>query len=299
MLVSQSQLQGSNWIASYYGYDGHGNVTFLTDGAGAVTDTYDYDAYGSVVASTGSTANEYLYSGQRRDAALGMYHLRARYYDTGRGRFTTVDPLQEKDWRNPIGLNRYLYANANPVSGFDPTGEDATYGALASFGTNAVNAASATFQLAVAKAAYTQALADNPSNPLGTVPGKVATVSLLTAGMGVRGLGITVACEFSLAASGFVSGLPDGLCTQRRNACLPCAPVPVGGEAYLCHSAADGNDPHAGMDDHTHHFKMHQSPPSAGCRCFWDKDFVEATPGCTPRPGAVPVEPASGGGIAP
>jgi hypothetical protein len=40
---------------SYNVYDGHGSVRALTNLAGAVTDTYDYDAFGNIVHSTGST----------------------------------------------------------------------------------------------------------------------------------------------------------------------------------------------------------------------------------------------------
>jgi len=81
--------------------------------------------------------------------------------------------------------------------------------------------------------------------------------------------------------------------------CLPCLPVPVGGTAYRYDSAAEGKRPHYGMANHTHHFKMHQSPPAKGCQCFWDDDFIHPTPEFSPLPGAVPVTPASGGGLAP
>jgi hypothetical protein len=81
--------------------------------------------------------------------------------------------------------------------------------------------------------------------------------------------------------------------------CLPCFPVPVGGTAHDYHSAEAGNDPHDGMANHTHHFLMQQSPPVAGCRCFWKRNFVSPTPGFSPLPGAVPVSPATGGGISP
>ncbi|HRI65654.1 MAG TPA: hypothetical protein PK156_15510 [Polyangium sp.] len=81
--------------------------------------------------------------------------------------------------------------------------------------------------------------------------------------------------------------------------CLPCLPVPVGGIAYEYHSAAAGNEPHDGMANHTHHFKMNQSPPAAGCRCFWKRNFVSPTPEFSPLPGAVLVSPAAGGGIGP
>lgn len=39
-LISQRQLINGQWTLSYYGYDGHGSVRFLTDASGAVTDTY-------------------------------------------------------------------------------------------------------------------------------------------------------------------------------------------------------------------------------------------------------------------
>ena len=81
--------------------------------------------------------------------------------------------------------------------------------------------------------------------------------------------------------------------------CLPCLPVPVGGTAYEYHSAAAGNDPHKEMANHTHHFRMQQSPPAAGCRCFWQRNFIEPTPDFSPLPGAVPISPAVGGEIAP
>jgi hypothetical protein len=82
--------------------------------------------------------------------------------------------------------------------------------------------------------------------------------------------------------------------------CLPCLPVPVGEHGYDYHSVADGNDSHNGMADHTHHFRMNQSPPVAGCRCFWKRNFIPPTDGFSPLPGAVLViSTPGGGGIAP
>src|SRR5207249_10885918 len=48
--ISENQLNGSTWTPSFYGYDGHGNVRFLTNSAGTVTDTYQYDAFGRLIA---------------------------------------------------------------------------------------------------------------------------------------------------------------------------------------------------------------------------------------------------------
>jgi RHS repeat-associated protein len=121
MVVSQRQRQGGGWSTGFYSMDGHGSVRQLTDQAGAVTDTYTYDGFGKLISSTGSTPNPYLYAGERFDADLGLYHLRARSYNTDRGRFVSADPYPgEID--EPISLHKYLYANADPINFIDPTG---------------------------------------------------------------------------------------------------------------------------------------------------------------------------------
>src|SRR2546428_973058 len=61
--ISENQQVGSTWTPSFYGYDGHGNVRFLTNSAGTVTDTYQYDAFGRIISITGSTLNNFKYSG--------------------------------------------------------------------------------------------------------------------------------------------------------------------------------------------------------------------------------------------
>src|SRR5439155_11351254 len=75
---------------SFYQYDGHGSVRLLTDAVGAVTNTYDYDAFGNLISHTGITPNDYLYSGEQFDANLGFYYLRARYMDPSQGRFLSA-----------------------------------------------------------------------------------------------------------------------------------------------------------------------------------------------------------------
>jgi RHS repeat-associated protein len=84
---------------------------------------FTYDAFGKLIAQAGSTPNAYLYRGERFDADLGLYHLRARSYDPNRGRFTTVDPFPGFT-DDPASLHRYLYANSDPVNFIDPSGLD-------------------------------------------------------------------------------------------------------------------------------------------------------------------------------
>jgi RHS repeat-associated protein len=121
--ISENQISGSTWTPTFYGYDGHGNVRFTTNTAGTVGNTYQYDAFGMPVASTGTIANTYLYSGERFDSNLNLYHLRARYYNMLTGRFETMDPAVGKIF-NPGTLHKYIYTQDNPVNATDPTGKD-------------------------------------------------------------------------------------------------------------------------------------------------------------------------------
>ncbi len=82
---------------------------------------YEYDAFGELHSSTGSTANDYLLTGQQYDAATGLYFLRARYYDPAIGRFLSQDPYPVNTG-NPMELNRYVYTANNPVNYADPSG---------------------------------------------------------------------------------------------------------------------------------------------------------------------------------
>ncbi len=122
--ISQNQQISNAWTPSFYGYDGGGTVRLLTDSAGTVTDTYDYDAWGNTVNTTGSTPNVYLYRGEQFDQDLGLYYLRARYFNPLAGRFLTRDPDAGRI-EAPATLHKYLYAGGNPISAKDPSGRGA------------------------------------------------------------------------------------------------------------------------------------------------------------------------------
>jgi len=120
--ISENQLVGSTWTPSFYGYDGHGNVRFLTSLTGAVTDTYKYDAFGVQIGGSGSTANNFLYSGEQYDSTLHLYYLRARYYNPAVGRFQSADSY-EGQFEQPATLSKYVYVQNNPVNLLDPSGQ--------------------------------------------------------------------------------------------------------------------------------------------------------------------------------
>jgi RHS repeat-associated protein len=133
--ISENQIISSAWTPSFYGYDGHGSVRQLTNSAGVVTDTYDYDAFGNLIHQTGSTPNNYLFAGEQFDPDLHLYYNRARYLNISTGRFWSMDPKRELP-RNPNTLHRYKYASADPINRIDRRGlEDlAELGATQSIG---------------------------------------------------------------------------------------------------------------------------------------------------------------------
>lgn len=122
-MISQTRGSGASWATHYHGYDGHGSVRFLTDEAGAITDTYDYDAFGVLINRSGSTANDYLFTGEQYDPDVELYYNRARYLNTGTGRFWSMDTA-EGYWEDPLSLHKYMYVANNPVNLVDPSGHD-------------------------------------------------------------------------------------------------------------------------------------------------------------------------------
>lgn len=112
---------GTKDAPSYYSYDGIGSVSNVTDGRGNVLGIYSYDAFGTLRGSTG-TKTEFQLNGQQVDSEDELIYLRSRYYDPTLGRFITRDSdpgIPDV----PQTLNRYTYANDDPINLSDPTGK--------------------------------------------------------------------------------------------------------------------------------------------------------------------------------
>ncbi|MDD4959023.1 MAG: hypothetical protein PHS51_06710 [Gallionella sp.] len=107
---------------TYYHDDGLGSTRALTDQTGNLTDSYDYDDYGALQSQTGTTKNDFLFAGEQFDVEAGLYYNRARHLDVNTGRFTGLDPFAGK-LTQPITLNKYAYANGDPVNQRDPSGK--------------------------------------------------------------------------------------------------------------------------------------------------------------------------------
>ena len=115
--IDESLSELISGTTSYYEHDGLGSVSSLSNSAGALANTYTYDSYGKLTASTGTTANPFQYTGREFDQETGMYFYRARYYDQNVGRFDSEDPIRFKG-----GPNFYAYVKNDPVSHSDPRG---------------------------------------------------------------------------------------------------------------------------------------------------------------------------------
>ena len=63
----------------------------------------------------------YYFTGKKSDDESGLIYFGARYYDPKLGRFITADTIVQSP-SNPQTLNRYTYANNNPVNNIDPDG---------------------------------------------------------------------------------------------------------------------------------------------------------------------------------
>jgi RHS repeat-associated protein len=102
-------------MTSYYEQDGIGSVSALSSSAGALANTYSYDSFGNLTASTGTITNPFRYTGREFDSETGSYYYRARFYDPASGRFMGEDPA-----RFDQGGNFYVYVSNNPVLFIDP-----------------------------------------------------------------------------------------------------------------------------------------------------------------------------------
>ena len=122
--LSLIDIVGSG-TTSYALTDGQGSVRalFSDNAAASLTDSYDFDAYGVLTASSGSTVNNYRYTSQQWDPDLQLYYLRARYYAPTLGRFWSSDSYVGSQ-SEPASLHKYLYCRADPVDGTDPSGYD-------------------------------------------------------------------------------------------------------------------------------------------------------------------------------
>jgi RHS repeat-associated protein len=106
---------------SFYLFDALGSTIGLADAAKNLTDTYRYDGYGELLASTGTTINWYRWVGQYgyQFDALGQFAIelaiRARNYDPQLARWLSQDRIgfTGSPW------NLYEYVSSRPTGRYN------------------------------------------------------------------------------------------------------------------------------------------------------------------------------------
>ena len=95
-----SRVNGTN--SNYYDADATGSTVGLTATDGSYVNRYSYLPFGEDLTKVEGVANPFEYVGQWgvMDEGNGLDFMRARFYDTGLGRFTSVDPIKgtSKNW---------------------------------------------------------------------------------------------------------------------------------------------------------------------------------------------------------
>jgi RHS repeat-associated protein len=105
-------------ITNYYHQDGLNSVVAVTDADGERVASYNYEAFGTIKDATGALDNPITYTGRWFEPETGDYFYRARYYDSGVGRFLKRDPIgfDSQDY------NLFRYVGNSSINVNDPYG---------------------------------------------------------------------------------------------------------------------------------------------------------------------------------
>jgi RHS repeat-associated protein len=111
-----------NGVAYFYVKNLQGDVVKVVNNAGAVVASYSYDAWGSVISSSGDLAevNPIRYRGYYFDVESGLYYLQSRYYNPNWGRFINADTVFAQ--LDVTDNNLYAYCGNDPIGYLDSEG---------------------------------------------------------------------------------------------------------------------------------------------------------------------------------
>ena len=116
-LVSQSR----SGQTAYYHFDGYDSTREISNTSAVITDSYVYNSFGEIIASSGTTATPFRYLG-----GIGYYldndtqrlYVRNRFLETALGRWQSQDPLGVRF----ADVNTFLYVTNNPLRFTDRLG---------------------------------------------------------------------------------------------------------------------------------------------------------------------------------
>ena len=106
-------------VITFQHTDALGSPVAVTNQAGTVIERNDYEPYGAIIGKP--TYQGIGYTGHVQDGATGLTYMQQRYYDSGIGRFLSIDPVTAYGGDTRY-FNRYWYAAGNPYKYTDPDG---------------------------------------------------------------------------------------------------------------------------------------------------------------------------------
>jgi RHS repeat-associated protein len=109
----------------------------VADASGQVISEALYSTFGEIRYQNGTLTTDYLYTGQRQEAEIGLYYYVARWYDPAIGRFIQADSIVPVETQGLLAWDRYAYVNNNPIQYTDPTGHSVVLTLLALAGAGA------------------------------------------------------------------------------------------------------------------------------------------------------------------
>ena len=117
-MLSRTDAAGD---AAYYTFDAIGNTQQLTVATGSIANSYAYEPFGRVLASTETIVNRFQYIGRYGVMTEGdqaqLLLMRRRHYSPEVGRFVQMDPMGIA-----AGPGQYSYSENNPLTRIDPVG---------------------------------------------------------------------------------------------------------------------------------------------------------------------------------
>lgn len=126
-LVSTETSSGTSYVT----VDHLGSTRVTTNSSGNVTARKDFLPFGDEILTSQRISGlgynpptvRKDYTGYEKESESGLEFAQARFYNPGRGRFTSVDPInQSARTGNPQTFNRYSYVSNDPINFLDPTG---------------------------------------------------------------------------------------------------------------------------------------------------------------------------------
>jgi RHS repeat-associated protein len=97
-----------------------GSISDITNQSGSVAQRYAYSSFGKIESQLDSTfVQPYTFTSREHDPETGLYHYRARSYDSSTARFIQEDPIGFAGG----DVNLYRYAISNPLNLVDPSGK--------------------------------------------------------------------------------------------------------------------------------------------------------------------------------